>query len=184
MGANSPSVYGYSMGRNPRTAAVMGFLLVFALVVAGCGGDEALSKDAYIAQANAICEDSNARQEAISLEFYGDLPEDSTPEEFAHVFAEFIGQVTAVMEGQLADLRDLAPPEGDEELLAALYDDLEALLGALNQLADAAAAGDPAAIEQVASREDPGHGGLRMASTAFDELDKRAIEYGLTVCAD
>ena len=98
------------------------------------------------------------------------------------MFAEFIDEVTSVTEGQLADLRDLAAPEGDEELLAALYDDLQAVVGALNQLADDAIAGDPAAIERLASREDPGHGGLRVAATAFDEVNKQANEYGLTVC--
>ena len=172
------------MGKNLRPVAVLGILLALALLGAACAADEALSKDEYIAQGNAICEVTNARFEAIASEFYADLPEDSTPEEFVEVFAEFSDEGTAVSEGQLADLRDLAAPEGDEELLAALYDDLEAVLGALNELADAAAAGDPAAIEQLASREDPGHGGLRMASTAFDEVDKQAIEYGLTVCAD
>jgi hypothetical protein len=176
--------YGYGMRKNRRSVAVLGLLLALALVATACAGDEALSKDEYIAQGNAICEDYSAQLEAISSEFYADLPEDSTPEDFAEVFGKFIGQVTAVFEGQLADMRDLAAPEGDEELLAALYDDLEAVLGALNQLADAAATGDPATIEQLASREDPGHGGLRMASTAFDEVDMRAIEYGLIVCAN
>ncbi|MBT8193529.1 MAG: hypothetical protein HKO63_06145 [Acidimicrobiia bacterium] len=172
------------MGKNLRPVAVLGLLLALALLGAACAADEALSKDEYIAQGNAICEDANARFEAISSEFYADLPEDSTPEKFVEVFSEFIDQVTAVSEGQLGDLRDLAAPEGDEELLAALYDDIEAVMGALNELADAAAAGDPEAIEQLASREDPGHGGLRIASTAFDEVDKQAIEYGLTVCAN
>ena len=184
MCGHSPCVYGHCMGRNLRPVAVLGLLLAFALVGAACGGDVALSKDEYIAQGNAICEDYGAQLEAISSEFYAELPEDSTPEDFAEVFGRFIGQVTAVSEGQLADLRDLAAPEGDEELLAALYDDVDAVLGALNQLADAAAAGDPATIEQLASREDPGHGGLRMASTAFDEVDMRAIEYGLIACVN
>jgi len=172
------------MGKNLRPVAVLGLLLALALLGAACAADEALSKDEYIAQGNAICEDANARFEAISSEFYADLPEDSTPEKFVEVFSEFIDEVTAVMEGHLADLRDLAAPEGDEELLAALYDDIDAVMGALNELADAAAAGDPEAIEQLASREDPGHGGLRIASTAFDEVDEQAIEYGLNVCAN
>jgi len=175
--------YGHRIGKNPRPASVTGLLLVLALLGAACTADEALTKDEYIAQGNAICEDANARFEAISSEFYADLPEDSTPEEFVEVFSEFIDQVTAVSEDQLAELRDLAAPEGDEELLAGLYNDLEAVLGALNDLANAAAAGDPAAIDQLASREDPGHGGLRIASTAFDEVDNQAIEYGLTACA-
>jgi hypothetical protein len=50
--------------------------------------------------------------------------------------------------------------------LAALYDDLEAVLRAIPQLA-AAAAGDPTAIEQLTSNEDQGHAGLRVVATAF-----------------
>ena len=57
--------------------------------------------------------------------------------------------------------------------MAALYDDVEAVLDEINQLADDAAAGDPAAIERITSDEDP-----------FDEVNRRAIEYGLTVCGE
>lgn len=167
-----------------RRFGILGPLLAFALVGAACGGDEALSKDEYIAQGNAICEDGNAQLEAIILEFFADLPEESTPEEFAELFAgDSIDQFTAAIEGQLADLRDLAAPEGDENLLAALYDDLEAVLDEINQVADAAAAGDPAAIERLTS-EDPSHGRLQVAAMAFDEVNRRAIEYGLTVCGE
>ncbi len=145
-----------------RRFGVLGPLLAFALVGAACGGDEALSKDEYIAQGNAICEDANAQVEP----------------------GDFIDQFTAAVEGQLADLRDLAAPEGDENLLAALYDDVEAVLDEINQLADAAAGGDPAAIERLTSDEDPSRGSLAVALMAFDELDKRAIEHGLTVCGE
>ena len=171
-----------------RRFGVLGPLLAFALVGAACGGDEALSKDEYIAQGNAICEDANAQLEAIFSEFFADFSEESTPEEFAELFAgDFTDQFTAAVEGQLADLRDLAAPEGDENLLAALYDDVEGVMDEINQLADDAAAGDPAAIERLAAREtdeDPSHGSLPVAATSFDEVDKRAIEYGLTVCGE
>jgi hypothetical protein len=183
MGGHSPCVYGHCMGRNLRPVAVLGLLLAFALVVAACGGDEALSKDEYIAQGNAICEDTNAQLEAIISESVAELPDEFTPDEFAEVLVgDFVDHFTAAIEGQLADLRDLAAPEGDENLLASFYDEVEAVLGAINQLADAAAAGDPAAIEQLTSDEDPGHGGLPVVAMAFDDVDMRAIEYGLTVC--
>jgi len=170
------------MGRNRCPVAVLGLLLAFAVVGAACGGDVALSKDEYIAQADAICEDANAQFDAINLEF-ANLPDPSNPEEFAEpLAADFIDQFTAVLEEQLADLRALASPEGDENLLAAIYDDLEAVLRAIRQLAAAAAAGDLEAIEQLPSQEDQGHAGLRVVATAFSELDVRANEYGFTVC--
>ena len=167
---------------NLRPVAVLGLLLAFALVGAACGGDVALSKDEYVAQGNAICEDTNAQFEAIALEF-ANLPDASNPEEFAEPFvADFIDQITAVLEEQLADLRALAAPVGDEDLLAAIYDDLEAVVRAIPQLGAAAAAGDLDAIEQLTSQEDQGHAGLRVVATAFSDLDIRAREYGLTVC--
>ena len=161
----------------------MGLSLVFALAVAGCGGDDALSKDEYIAQANAICEDTYTHLEAVFAESVADLPAEFTPEEFADVLVGgFLDQYTAAIEDQLADLRALAAPEGDEILLASFYDEVEAVLGAIDQLADAAAAGDPTAIEQLTAREDPGHSGLPVVSAAFEDVDMRAMEYGLTVC--
>ncbi len=159
-------------------------LLAFVLLGAACGGDEALSKDEYIAQANAICEDSNAQVEAIAAEFFADVPEEPTPDEFAELpVGDYVDQYTDVFESQLADLRDLAAPEGDEDLLAALYDDVEARLRAVNALVAEAEAGDPVAIERLTSPEELTHGRLRAASTAFDEVDERATEYGLTGCS-
>jgi len=183
--AHSPSVYGHCMERNPHSVAVVGLLLVFALAVAGCGGDDALSKDEYIAQGNAICENTYSHLEAKFAEAVADLPAEFTSEEFADVLVGgFLDQYTAAIEEQLADLRALAAPVGDEILLASFYDKVEAVLGAINQLADAAAAGDPSAIEQLTAREDPGHGGLPVVSAAFDDVDRQAIEYGLTVCGE
>ena len=116
---------------------------------------------------------------------FANLPDASNPGEFAEpLVADFVDEFTAVIENQLADLRVLAAPEGDEDQLAAIYDDLEAVLRAIPQLAAAAAAGDLTAIEQLTSNEDQGHAGLRAVGTAFSDLDNRAAEYGLTVCGD
>lgn len=109
--------YGHDIGKNLSPVAVLGLLLALALLGAACAGDEALSKDEYIAQGNAICEDTNARFEVFFSEFFADLTEESTLEEFAEMFVgDFADQFTAVIEGQLADLRDLAAPEGDQDL--------------------------------------------------------------------
>ena len=93
-----------------------------------------------------------------------------------------LDQYTAVLEERLADRRALAAPDGDENLLAALYDGLEVVMHAIRQLAAAAAAGDLAAIEQLSSSEDRGHAGLQVVGAAFSGLSSRAGEYGLTMC--
>jgi hypothetical protein len=167
---------------NVRPVAALGLLLAFALVGAACGGDVAVSKDEYIAQADAICADANAQFDAIRVEF-ANLPEPSNVEGFAEpLVADFVDQFTAVLEEQVSDVRALPVPEGDEDLLATIYDDLEGVARAIRELAAAAAAGDLGAIEQLTSQEDQGHAGLRVVATAFSDLDIRANEYGFTVC--
>ena len=176
-------MYGHCMRRDRRPVAVLGLLLSFAVAGAACGGDTALSKEEYLAQANALCEEANAQLEAVQAEF-DDLPEASDVQAFADpVVADFVERFTAVLENQLADLRALAAPEGDEDLLAGIYDDLDVVARAIPELAAAAAAGDLDAIEQLTSQEDRGHAGLRLVAAAFSDLNTRANEYGLTVCA-
>jgi hypothetical protein len=173
------------MGRNPLSVTLTGLLLVLALGAAGCGGGDALPKDEYIAQANAICEDTYAHLEVAFAESAADLSAEFTSEELAEVLlGGFLDQYIAAIEVQLVDLRALAAPEGDEALLESFYDEVEAVLGAISQLASSAAAGDASAIEQLTARSDPGHGGLPAVSAAFDDVDMRAIEYGLTVCGN
>ena len=168
-----------------RSGAVIGLLVLFALAIAGCGSGDGLPKDEYIAQANAICASTFADLEAQFAESAADLSADFTPEELAEVLlGGFLDTYIAAIEEQLVALRALAAPEGDEILLASFYDDVEAVLGAIEQLATTAAEGDPSAIEQLTARQDPGHSGLPAVSAAFEDVDKRAIEYGLTVCGE
>jgi len=174
----------FIMGAQVRRFGILCPMLAFVLVGAACGGDEALSKDEYVAQANAICREANAAVETIAAEFFANVPEEPTPEEFAELpVGDYVEEYTAVFEKQIADLRDLAAPDGDEVLLAALYDDVEARLHAVNALVAEAETGDPIAIERLTSPQELTHGALPAASTAFDEIDVRATEYGLTGCA-
>lgn len=161
------------------TARLMIAVTAMAVVAAACGnGEEALPKEQYVVEANAICQEANTKIEPVfersSTDFPEDFPDDPTPEqfgEFAEAFGGLVDELTPIFEAMLADLRALPAPEGDQETLAALLGDFEEVLDEINRSVDAAVAGDPDAIEVMFSDDDP-----------FAEVNQRAIAYGLTVC--
>jgi len=146
------------------------FLLVLpglaALALAGCGGggDSAggtLTKAEFVAQANAICKDYDARIDALgdpgSIEDLVGLAEKAKP----------------IAEDGVAKLRALKAPED----LQASYDEYLATgdvnIELLVQLGEAAKSGDVAAIEKIGTEGE-------------DNADKAhgiAAELGLTECA-
>ena len=130
---------------------------------AGCGGDdeeEPLSKAEYIKQGDAICKKGNAELQKEADEMFKDLGENEQPsEEELGPFVEDV--IKPNLESQLNDLRDLSPPEGDEDEVKAIYDKLEEGLGKVQD--------DPALL---LSEDDP----LQPATDA-------AGEYGFKECS-
>lgn len=151
-----------------RHAAFLAIMVAVGLVAGACGdGEEALTKAEFIEQGNAICARANAQLDPIIGEFF-DIPDDATQQEFAGAVVETIGRFTPIFEAQLADLRELAAPEEDEDTLELLFDDLEAALEEGTQLAKDAEAGDQAAMDHLESEDfDP-----------FADVNRRAIQYG------
>ncbi len=153
-----------------RDSGFLAVLVAVGLVAGACGnGDEALSKADYVEQANVICAASNAQAELIFEEVTADLPDEPTPQQVSEAVVEIATRMTPIIEAQLDDLRALRAPEGDEDTLAVLFDDVEAAQEEFIQLTEDAAAGDQAAFRE----EDP-----------FADVNQRAIQYGLTVCGE
>lgn len=137
-----------------------------ALALAGCGGggDSAggkLTKAEFVAQANAICKDYDARIDA--------LGDPGSIEDLVGL----AGKATPIAEDSVAKLRALKAPEdlqaGYDEYLAS--GDVNVAL--LTQLGEAAKSGDFAAIEKIGTEGE-------------DNADKAhgiAAELGLTDCA-
>jgi hypothetical protein len=158
---------------------------VVALVAVACGSDDsdALSKEDFVEQANAICTATNDDLEPLFDEFFtttfADIDDDAqfTPEEqqmVADAFEAFSDEVlTPAIEAQIAELRALGAPEDDADLLADLLDDVDKALAEQAALIEAAAAGDPDGLEFLDNGDDP-----------FSDVDQRAIEYGLTACGE
>jgi hypothetical protein len=138
----------------------------FALVA--CGDDDDglptgdVSKQAYIAEADQICEEGDATVDAEAARYFGKElglrgNEEPTPKQ-ASQFVE--DAVVPEVEGELDDLRALEAPEGDADQLEAIYNSLQEGLDALAQ--------DP---EAFAEGENP-----------FEEFNRRAQAYGFKGC--
>jgi hypothetical protein len=173
-------------GRREDTMHKTPILTIAAAVTAGllfaaCGADadaEALSKPEFIAQANAICRASNDEAEPFFDEIYADLPDEDfdDPANGFVIFVrwdEALDSVKPIFDKQLDDIRDLEPPAEDKQLIDTLIADQQAALDNFQRDIAAAATGDQAALAALDTEEDP-----------FEDIDRRAREYGLTVCGE
>lgn len=156
-----------------RCSAPVVILVAVGLVASACGGgEETLTKAEFIEQANAICVEGNAQADALVDEVVAGLPDEPTPQQFAELVVELGTRFTPIAEAQLAKLRALAAPKEDRDTLAALFDDIEAAFRGQNQLAEAAAAGDQAAMDRLISGEDD----------LMADVDRRAVQFGIAEC--
>lgn len=161
----------------PRT--ILAAAAVAAAMLASCGDDsvEALPKPEFLEQANAICQVAQDKADEVFEGVWAD-PEDPDMDEAAMqdlLFDRFdvgMEQLMPIYLDMIGELRSLGAPEGDEDLLATLLDDLESGIEEFDELLDAAAEGDIAAREAL-DGDDP-----------MVDLNRRAREYGLTVCGE
>ena len=147
-----------------RAAAAVA-ALALAGVATGCGGgggDERLSKEEYIAQADAICKQANEEIDA--------LGEPSSLEEIATLAADAI----EIQTKSLADLRALKPPEADEAKLNEAYALIDQQVGLGKEILEAAEAGDLEKIQEILAEGEP----------IDDQADAIAADYGLTECGN
>lgn len=133
-------------------------LLVVSL--AACGGNddnkkEAISKSAFIEQANSRCAELNAAV-ATAEAALGSEPTEAAAT--AYIADVIVPQLSATV----SDIRNLGFPKGDEALLDGMMDETETILAELKQ--------DPASA-------------LTMADSPFTAVNARLADYGLTVCA-
>ncbi len=152
------------MPRTPRFRSLAALAaLALTLGLAGCGGDDdtsgdngadsetAISKADFVEQGNAICADGNAEIAAAA-----DQVDPSDPAAAASFVTDTL---VPNIEGQLADLRELGLPEGDEDVVSGVLDDAEGVL------------------DEVAA--DPS---LLTGGDPFGEVNQQLIDYGLTEC--
>ena len=146
-------------------------IAVAALVGAGCGGDdetsgggETLTKQEWIAKADAICADAQER-----IQKLGDPGADLGK------LAELTGDAKEIIEDEVAAMRDLKPPTGDEQQIDAMLAQVEKGSEAFEALIEAASSGDIAKLQEITAEGSD-------FSKASAEADRLAKEYGLTKC--
>jgi hypothetical protein len=133
-----------------------------ALLVAGCGGEERLSQAEFQEQGNAICAKYDKQIEEIG-----------TPTSVEEVPA-YVNKVLPIVERQIEDMKELNPPEEDQETYDKMIAEAEKTVDAGRDLGEAAEANDDAAIEKA----------LNEGNAASDRADEHATELGLTDCVD
>lgn len=126
--------------------------------VTGTNGDQALTREQYVERANALCARLGSDSEELADETFGGLDRQPTEEELQ----AYQRKATALQRETLADLRGLPAPEGDEEQVAAIYDELERVLEQLEAV-------------PVSSPGEPG-------DVSLDRFRRLANDYGLTEC--
>ena len=146
-----------------RYGCAIAIALVAAGAGAGCGGDddeEALSKAEFIEQGDAICKKAAAEGEKEADAMFADLgPNEEPSDEQLTTFVEDV--LKPNVEGQLNDLRDLTPPEEDEDTVNAVYEKVETGLAKLED--------DP---KTILSDEDP-----------LSDANQAAEDYGFKECS-
>jgi hypothetical protein len=144
-------------------------LVAVVSVVAACGGSDEggssdggaeLTKEEYIAAADAICEEANAAQD--------ELGEPTTEAEFL----ELVPQNIAIAEDQMDKLEALVPPAADAETLNGAFKLLRQQIDLIQQYVDAIEAGDTATADDLSGQID----------AIQAEADQVAIDYGMKVC--
>jgi hypothetical protein len=137
-------------------------VLVLAVLVlgAGCGGDEGLSREEFVSEAEAICDEFDQRVNEV------DEPESPADVE------RYVNEVRPVVENGLNELRELQPPEEFQERWDVLMARNDEGLEALDDLAQAGANGDEARVQEIS--ED--------AARRDEESDRIALELGLEKC--
>lgn len=117
---------------NRASLAALAALVVLAATVAGCGGGDdsdtsgdSLTKAEFIKQGDAICEKANEQSEAEAEKFAKENDfklERPTKEQLEEAVSEIL---VPNFKRQVADLKALGVPEGDEEQVEEMISSLE-----------------------------------------------------------
>jgi hypothetical protein len=146
--------------------ALIAAAMVIALAVGGCGGGDAstagsISKEDFIAKADAICKKSTERLQAAifaTLKKPQNLTKVSEADQIKIVRTAMVPNVSR----EVKELRALGVPEGDEEKV-------DAMIGALEEGIETAEQ-DPQAV-------------TKSSDVVFGISSRIAGEYGLKACS-
>ena len=148
-----------------RRLLVTALLLGLAsLAISACGGDDdeggGLSKDEYITQVDAICEEADQRE-----------TDAGAPGATGEIKTNVLEEVVAIDGEALADIQELEAPEDDEDA-AKVVSDVEAVVSTREDQLEAVRAKNPGAESDAENA----------FFAASSDLGASAGAYGLTHC--
>ena len=153
-----------------RLIVLLAGVVATAAIVAGCGSSDdssdttALTKQQFIAQADAICKKGNTEinEGFESFAKENDIPKNQEPsKEQGKEIVETV--IVPSIDSQAEGIRALGVPSGDEDEISAMLDSLEEAVEEAEE--------DPEAL--FTSKSDP-----------FAEPNELAQDYGLKTCGE
>jgi hypothetical protein len=134
------------------------------VAAASTATEATLAKQRYVGRADRVCAASSARiNDVLSRVFPGAPDAGMRPDERD---AWVVQHLAPIIRAEIADLRSIPPPPGDEATVGAIYEGMEQALGAVER--------NPAAIRAF---------GQGTPDDPFAAPAQRAGDYGLSVCA-
>jgi hypothetical protein len=144
-------------------------LSIVAFIAAGCGGGDdasgasAISKEEFIAKADAVCANSNKRMEAALSKFLTSAKQITKPTQADN--EKFVSKVLIPnLSKEIDEIKALGVPAEDEERVKAMISALEEGLETAEADPQSVAAGSSDIVYGIASRL-AGEYGLKICST-------------------
>jgi hypothetical protein len=149
------------MSRQAHVFVFFAFLTgAMGLAAAGCGGDDRLTREELVEEADATCADFDQRIEEI------DEPE--SPEDIER----YVQEIRPIVEEGTDELAELQPPEELEDEYDQWIQETRSAIDMFDELEEAAASGDEQRIQEV----------LQGAGEGGEEADRLAQELGFQEC--
>ncbi len=124
--------------------------LTLALVLlAGCGGDDSSSTGDFVADANKICREGEAKIQEVTREQSEAAGKPQSLEEQRRVVATVLESTAEAYEPYMKRLRALEPPSDLEANWTSFLDGVERAFDMIPELADATRAGDQKRLEEL-----------------------------------
>jgi hypothetical protein len=150
------------MSRQAHVFVFFAFLTgAMGLAAAGCGGgDDRLTSEELVEQADATCADFDQRIEEV------DEPE--SPEDIER----YVQEIRPIVEEGTDELAELQPPEELEDEYDQWIQETRSAIDMFDELEEAAASGDEERIQEV----------LQSAGEGGEDADRLAQELGFQEC--
>jgi hypothetical protein len=125
------------------------FLALAAAALAGCGGSSDSSTQDFVADANKICRDGEAKIDEVSNAEARAAGEADSLEEQRQAVATVLEKTTEAYQPYMERLRALDPPSDLEENWTSFLDGVERAFDMIPELADATRAGDQQKLTEL-----------------------------------